>query len=329
MFEFLASRYPTGSTIAILETPAGFELNSPAVAERVASYLRKRLKNNLPDIKVIPARTKASDLSPDNPGVIQPLTSASLIFMGPGSPSYAVRQLDKSLAWEMICARFWQGASLVLASAAAIAFGKYALPVYEIYKVGEDLHWKKGLDFFGSIGLDVAIISHWNNHDGGAELDTRCCFMGFSRFQLLYNQLPKSVTVIGIDEMTSLVIDLAAEQCDVMGLGQIHLIKDKNGKVFNSKTTFALKELGNYQTSKIAQLFSNAPAKTHAGKGNRQDVGEISAPSEVIKLATERQTAREQKDWAAADHYREKIESLGWQIADTDEGFKVKRKKVT
>lgn len=327
MFEFLASRYPAGSTIAILETPAGFEVNSPAVAERVASYLRKRLKNNLPDIKVIPARTKASDLSPDNPVVIQPLTSASLIFMGPGSPSYTVRQLDNSLAWEMICARFWQGASLVLASAAAIAFGKYALPIYEIYKVGEDLHWKKGLDFFGSIGLDVAVISHWNNHDGGAELDTRCCFMGVSRFQLLYNQLPKSVTVIGIDEMTSLVIDLAAEKCDVMGLGQIHLIRDKNEKVFNAKTTFALKELGDYQVSKIAQLFSNAPAGTHTGKGNRQDDGEISAPSEIIKLATERQRAREQKDWAAADHYREKIESLGWQIADTDEGFKVKRKK--
>jgi cyanophycinase-like exopeptidase len=299
VFEFLASRYPAGSTIAILETPAGFEVNSPAVAERVASYLRKRLKNNLPDIKVIPARTKASDLSPDNPVVIQPLTSASLIFMGPGSPSYTVRQLDNSLAWEMICARFWQGASLVLASAAAIAFGKYALPIYEIYKVGEDLHWKKGLDFF----------------------------MGVSRFQLLYNQLPKSVTVIGIDEMTSLVIDLAAEKCDVMGLGQIHLIRDKNEKVFNAKTTFALKELGDYQVSKIAQLFSNAPAGTHTGKGNRQDDGEISAPSEIIKLATERQRAREQKDWAAADHYREKIESLGWQIADTDEGFKVKRKK--
>ena len=328
VFERLASHYPMGSTIAILETPAGFELNSPAVAGRVATYLRKRLKNNLPDIQVIPARTKASDLSPDNPQVIQPLASASLIFMGPGSPSYAVRQLEGSLAWEMICARFWQGASLVLASAAAIAFGRYALPIYEIYKVGEDPHWKAGLDFFGNIGLALAIVPHWNNQDGGVELDTRYCFMGASRFQQLLNQMPRSATVVGIDEMTSLVIDLAGECCDVMGVGQVHLVRDQREKVFKTGTTFALTELGDYKASSIAELLSKATDQKPATKGNGHADGEITVPPEVLELAAERQRAREQKDWAAADRFRKKIESLGWQVTDTSEGPRLNIRKV-
>ena len=328
VFDRLASRYPHGSTIAILETPAGFELNSPAVAGRVAESLRERLKNHQPEIQVIPARAKGTDLSPDNPQVIGPLASASLVFMGPGSPSYAVRQLSGSLAWKMICDRFWQGASLVLASAAAIAFGKHALPIYEIYKVGEDPHWKPGLDFFGTIGLDLAIIPHWNNHDGGAELDTSCCYMGASRFQLLYERLPKSATVIGIDEMTSLVIDLAGECCDVMGVGQVHLVRDQREKVFKTGTTFALTELGDYKASSIAELLSKATDQKPATKGNGHADGEITVPPEVLELAAERQRAREQKDWAAADRFRKKIESLGWQVTDTSEGPRLNIRKV-
>lgn len=323
----LASRYPHGSTIAILETPAGFELNSPAVAGRVAESLRVRLKNHTPEIQVIPARAKGSDFSPDDPQMIEPLASASLIFMGPGSPSYAVRQLTGSLAWKMICDRFWQGASLALASAAAIAFGKHALPIYEIYKVGEDPQWKPGLDFFGTIGLDLAIIPHWNNHDGGAELDTSCCFMGASRFKLLYEQLPKSVTVIGIDEMTSLVIDLAGERCDVMGMGQVHLLRGNNESTFQAGMTFALYELGEYKASSIADLLSKTIDQGKATNGNRDADWEVPIPPEILELAAERQKAREGKDWAAADRYRVKIESLGWQITDTGEGFQLRKKK--
>ena len=268
VFERLASRYPAGSSIAVLETPAGFELNSPSVAGRVAESLRVRLENHKPDIQVIPARARGTELSPDNPQVIEPLASASLIFMGPGSPSYTVRQLEGSLAWQRLCERFWQGASLVLASAAAIAVGRHALPIYEIYKVGEDPHWKPGLDFFGMIGLEVAIIPHWDNHDGGIELDTRHCFMGASRFQNLQAQLPKSATIVGIDEMTSLVIDLAGECCDVMGMGQVHLMREEGEKAFQAGETFALRELGDYQASRVAELVSEGiPIRNYRRRG--------------------------------------------------------------
>ena len=79
-----------------------------------------------------------------------PLLEADLIFMGPGSPTYAVRQLQgqPGLALHAWRATAWER-RLVLASAAVVAISAYALPVYEIYKVGEDLHWNEGLDFFG------------------------------------------------------------------------------------------------------------------------------------------------------------------------------------
>ncbi len=79
-----------------------------------------------------------------------------------------MRQLQASLTWHTILARHRLGASLALASAAAIAAGTFALPVYEIYKVGEDPHWKPGLDLLKPFGLSLAFIPHWDNMEGGA-----------------------------------------------------------------------------------------------------------------------------------------------------------------
>ncbi len=133
--------------VALLETPAGFELNSDRVIGRVGDFLRHRLQNYDPQIFVVPARRRGTPNSPDNIDILTPLLAADLIFMGPGSPTYAVRQLRDSLAWNILRARHRLGAALVMASAATIAMSAYALPVYEIYKVGEDLHWKRGPGF--------------------------------------------------------------------------------------------------------------------------------------------------------------------------------------
>ena len=54
------------------------------------------------------------------------------------------------------------GTALIFASATSLASSAFVLPVYEIYKVGEDLHWKPGLNFFSDFGLDLVFISHWN-----------------------------------------------------------------------------------------------------------------------------------------------------------------------
>src|SRR3990172_13298947 len=90
VFETVVRRLAIPPRVAILETPAGFELNSALVAGRVADFLRRRLQNYSPEIAVIPARKRHTSFSPDNAELIQPLLSANLIYAGAGSPTYAV-----------------------------------------------------------------------------------------------------------------------------------------------------------------------------------------------------------------------------------------------
>ena len=153
IFEALARDVKGPLRIALIETPAGFELNSAQVVGRVGDFMKTRLQNYKPIVDVIPARKKNSPFSPDDPEIIKPLLYANMIFMGPGSPTYAIRQLKDTLAWDVIRARHRLGATLVFASAATISIGAHALPVYEIYKVGQDVHVVDGLNLFADFGL--------------------------------------------------------------------------------------------------------------------------------------------------------------------------------
>ena len=96
---------------------------------------------------------------------------------------------------------------LSLASAAAIAFGCWSLPVYAIYKVGEDLRWLPGLDLFQDIGLNLTVVPHWNATEGGATLATSHRYMGAERFGYLRRMIPGETTILGIDEHTACVLD--------------------------------------------------------------------------------------------------------------------------
>jgi hypothetical protein len=110
----------------------------------------------------------------------------------------------------------------VAASAAALTVGSKTLPVYEIYKVGQEPHWVDGLDLLSPFGLDWTVVPHWNNTEGGNH-DTRFCFMGAPRLQALETQLPATTTLAGLDEHTALVIDLERQSAAVQGLGSITL----------------------------------------------------------------------------------------------------------
>jgi cyanophycinase-like exopeptidase len=316
VFEALARRYAPPLRIAILETPAGFELNSDRVAGRVAEFLQRRLANHAPEIHVIPARKRGTPVSPDNPELLAALTTADLIFMGPGSPTYTVRQLRDTLAWRAIQARHHQGAAVVLASAAAIAAGFVALPVYEIYKAGEELHWCEGLNFFGQYGLKLAIVSHWNNSSGGEELDTSRCYMGRSRFTSLVGMLPQLTTVLGIDEHTGLILDLEKGRAGVHGRGTVTVIRDAQERRFETRASFSLAMLGPFHPlAEFAALPSEIPLLPEAVK----DAGPA-APPEVLELVTRRERARAAQNWAEADQIRARILALGWSVQDTADG---------
>lgn len=358
VFESLAKVLPTPLRVAVLETPAGFELNADRVAGRVADFLTVRLQNYQPQVTVVPARARGTPFSPDDPALTEALLHTDLTFMGPGSPTYAVRQLRDSLAWARMIARQRIGATLAFASAAVVAISAYALPVYEIYKAGHDLGWQPGLDLFGPYGLKLVFVPHWNNAEGGAELDTSRCFMGCARFEALQAMLPPDATVVGIDEHTALAIDLADGTAQVMGAGDVTVLSRSIGSELENSSRSGIEALaglsGDCKQSaeasipKIQQTICRS--RTFAA-GDRFSLAEFgpfawpapdaglppgawaealaareademapAVPAEVLALASERQAARDRRDWAAADALRNQIQALGWQVQDTAKG---------
>lgn len=321
VFEALAQGLPQPLRVALLETPAGFELNSARVAGRVADYLRVRLGNYSPQVTVLPARRRGTPFSPDDDEITRPLLQADMIFAGPGSPTYAARQLRDSLAWDRLRARHALGAALAFASAATITAGRFALPVYEIYKAGHDIHWTAGLDLLGPFGLSIAFIPHWNNNDGGAELDTSHCFMGRERYDALAAVLPLDATIVGLDEHTGLVLDLARAEARVLGQGRVTVVRGGVELHYADGATFGLDQLGPFRPADLLALLPAAVVdQARSAAVAAAAVLPAIAPREVLDLVAEREAARREQDWTAADALRSRIEMLGWQVQDTPAG---------
>lgn len=319
-YEWLFEHVEKPIRMAMLETAAGFEPNSPDVAEEVANYIRVHLQNFHPQIEVIPARKKDTDFSPDDPDIVEPLYRANIIMLGPGSPTYAVWQLSNSLTWEVIMARLLLGANLVFTSACTIASSRYSLPVYEIFKVGEDVHWKSGLDLLGLFGLKTVHIPHWNSKDGGESLDLTRCYMGKMRFAEAVKLLPNDSQIIGLDDHTALVIDVGAEQAHVVGASHITLGPTDDWPKYSDGDVIPVTELGNWQSlDKVPQIIS--PEVWEKAVAIEEEMQrEPEAPAEVLALIQQRDQARMDKDWTRADELREKIEAAGWRLMDTPEG---------
>jgi hypothetical protein len=109
--------------------------------------------------------------------------------------------------------------------------GRFTLPVYEIYKVGEAVHWLEGMDLLGRFGLNLVVIPHWNNAEGGTH-DTRFCYMGEPRFRELESLLPEDVSVLGLDEHTACLVDLEREEAVIKGIGRVTLRSRRGEKSF-------------------------------------------------------------------------------------------------
>ena len=305
-------------TIAILETPAGFQPNSQHVASEVAEFFRERLQNHRPQVRIIPARKKGTPFSPDDPQILEPLLDANYVFLGPGSPTYAVYNLEGTLALKYMLGLHRQGAVLCFASAATLAVGAKVLPVYEIFKAGSDLYWIDGLNVLGQFGLELAIVPHWNNREGGAHLDTSRCFMGRERFEQLKRLLPASTTILGIEEHTALVFDFQEGRGTVMGRGAVTI--GDGEKVYPAGHSFSPTELGPYQLPSTLSPF-DLPKRA-----SEPQVGQPMLPPEVAALISVREEARRAKDWARSDALRQKLLEMGFEIQDTPQGYRWRHK---
>ena len=260
-------RLGSDTKAVFLDTPAGFQLNADQLSQKAVEYFRVNVGHSL---------AVASFKSKDVPAsqaeqTFRLLKQADYLLVGPGSPTYALRQWQGTPIPEILRQRIESGACLVAASAAALTIGRFTLPVYEIYKVGQELHWVEGLDIMSHFGLNTVVVPHWNNAEGGTH-DTSVCFMGEIRFKTLESMLPEDVSILGVDEHTACIIDLDREEVSIKGIGTVMLRYRGFERIFLRGERFPLSELSRRETGAIRAgglsgppVVERAPTQGDAG----------------------------------------------------------------
>ena len=202
---------------AILDTPYGFQENADELSARTLEFFATTVGR---PVTVASYRSRDIDAVAVATAVAR-VREARYVMAGPGSPSYALRQWAGSPLPDALAAKLSGGGIVTMASAAALTLGVVTIPVYEIYKVGEDPRWLEGLDLFGAAtGLRAAVVPHYDNAEGGTH-DTRFCYMGERRLALLERTMPEGAFVLGVDSHTALVLDLESRTATISGLGGV------------------------------------------------------------------------------------------------------------
>jgi hypothetical protein len=195
------------ATGLLLDTPYAFQENAASISAKAQQYFADSVGLT---VEVAPSDAEAAAAD---------IRTADWVFSGPGSPTYALAEWREGPVQRALQERLRAGSGItVLASAAAVTVGAKALPVYEIYKVGATPYWMPGLGLTDELGLDVVVIPHYDNTEGGTH-DTRYCYLGERRLTVLETDLPDGGGVLGVDEHTAVVIDLDRESLEVRGRG--------------------------------------------------------------------------------------------------------------
>jgi cyanophycinase-like exopeptidase len=245
---------PAGALL--LQTPYAFQENCADISTRARQYFDRSVGLT---VSVFP------DDADDAAG-LAPLRTAGWVFSGPGSPTYALARWDTSGVSQALRDRIAAGHGLtVMASAAAATIGCATLPVYEIYKAGADPHWLGGVGLLGLLDLPVALIPHYNNTEGGTH-DTRYCYLGERRLARMERDLPAGAAVLGVDEHTAAVIDLAASTLAVTGRGTVTVRRAGRSTVLPTGTQLSLADLRRLIRGE-ARAAPAAPAAGPASSG--------------------------------------------------------------
>jgi hypothetical protein len=235
----LVGKLPKPVRAALLDTPYGFQENAPELATKAVEYFNTSINVAL-DVAGL-TEISAGDALATEKG-LQLVADAQYVFAGPGSPSYALRQWSGTPLAGLLTKKLQSGGVVTFASAAALTLGRYTLPVYEIYKAGEQPRWLDGLDILSEVGIHAALIPHYNNAEGGHH-DTRFCYMGERRLSMLEKELPSDVYVLGVDEHTGVVLDIDADTATVVGKGVVTVRVRGVSREFVSGTVIPLDQL--------------------------------------------------------------------------------------
>ena len=346
----LAANRPAATDLkaTIIDTPYGFQSNADLLSEAALDFFGRRIGMST---AVASMRRSDDDLLLRETAFAR-IREADFVFSGPGSPSYALRQWSGTPIRQLLADKLTQGGALVFASAAALTLGRLVVPVYEIYKVGEDPFWLPGIDVLSQIGLSAAVIPHFDNAEG-REHDTRFAFLGEERLAMLEDQMPDDVFILGVDEHTALMIDLGAEMVTVHGRGGATVRRRGQSSILAAGEEIRFEHLAHLArvartappvTARAAQapqsnehadvrslvrdiLAADDPALARAmvvrlGEMTESAVGERTRLVEplVEALLDARRSARARGDWATADSIRERLLQLGIELRDAPDG---------
>lgn len=335
--------------VTILDSPAGFQENSPQLLDRIATFFHVSL-GAASELASLPHR----DSTPVEVALFEETVGrASYLFAGPGSPTYALDVWERHRVGDLLVEAIRRGAVVTLASAAALTAGTRTIPVYEIYKVGAEPYLRTGLNLTGALGLPLMVVPHWNNAEGGNH-DTSRCFIGKRRFNRLVHEA--EVSVLGVDEHTAAIFDLAVGRLRVAGLGTVTIIGEQE-LVLPAGESVSLSDVGSLLGTPVLSLEPEVvdPVERSHGveellgallaleekaaedPGRRQDLRRglvelaraaemgLIDPKEIVGdyvalLLELRAAARRERRFEEADRIRDGLVDLGVEVHDTPAG---------
>ncbi len=294
-----------------LNTPFGFQENVPQMTEKLLTYFSTSLHV---DMGALDLRNFESASAEQRQSFKDGVRRANYVFAGPGSPSYALRQWLPLGLTEDLTAVLARGGVVCFSSAAALTLGRYAPPVYEIYKSGSGLEWLEGLDLMATVGLDCVVLPHYNNAEG-RDYDTSRCYLGERRLRLLEEMLPAGTGVLGVDEHSAAIIDLDARTLTVKGKGEAHWRLAGAVTDFANGTVVALDELGAHSRRLDTLVIDETPVTTMVDESAVAALRD--AQQRLVEaLGAIRADARARGDYALSDRIRDAIVASGMTVSD-------------
>jgi hypothetical protein len=319
-----------------LDTAYGFQLNVPQMSEKLEEYFNVSLQTKLTTLHFA-SYNKASEL--ERTLFKQQVRQANYVFAGPGSPTYALAQWSPLHFGNDLLDVLDHDGTLCFASAAALTLGAFTAPIYEVYKVGvEEPQWREGLNLLAALGLNCAVIPHFDNNEGG-NYDTRYCYLGEKRLLELESKLPEGVATLGVDEHTALIFDRSRDAVSVKGRSNGYWRRNGETTVLANATTTTLDALRTFAPARA----NEAPTAPTLSTNQPIALGELAALggasghealAQLVQLATTggegfidptaliegvlkaRVSARASSQYELADELRDSLLNAGIDVHD-------------
>jgi hypothetical protein len=282
----------------VLATPYAFQENADGVTAKTRRYFATSVSLAVETAAGTTAEAGHDTAPPLHGPTADPdLRTADWVFAGPGNPSYALAHWQAGPVAAALRDRVLAADGVtVLASAAAATAGRLTLPVYEIYKAGARPRWLPGLDLLTPLGLNVAVIPHYNNAEG-KDHDTRYCYLGARRLAALEAQLPPGCDILGLDEHTAAIFDLRAGTIEVRGHGTVVLRRDGAETVFPAGRAMPIANLKAGAAGETGETARRPAAPARAAAVPRllpdliQAADTVTGPAAMVAAIVELETA--------------------------------------